>query len=136
MEIKFEEAGGLGYMGHNGGFQFRRISDLEYEYRATIQDFHLNSGGITHGGFIMTLLDSGLGTAVYRSLGGGKRIATIALDVKFVAASGEGETLIGSARIIRRTQSMVFVRGELRSDNKIIATGDGIWKILAPRKGK
>ena len=74
MGIKFEEAGHIGYKGHNGGFQFRQISDSEYEYKATIQDFHLNSGGITHGGFIMTLMDSGLGTSVYQSLGGEKKI--------------------------------------------------------------
>jgi uncharacterized protein (TIGR00369 family) len=132
MEIKFEEAGHVGYMGYNGGFQFRQISDSEYEYRATIQDFHLNSSGITHGGFIMTLMDSGLGTSVYRSLGGDKRIATISLDVKFVAPSHKGDTLIGSARIIKKTRSMVFVRGELHVKDCIIATGDGIWKILTP----
>lgn len=132
MEIKFEEAGHLGYIGHNGGFQFRQISDSEYEYRATIQDFHLNSGGITHGGFIMTLMDCGLGTSVYHSLGGDKKIATISLDVNFVAPSHKGETLIGSARIIKKTRSMVFVRGELHVEDHIIATGDGIWKILTP----
>ena len=117
-------------MGHNGGFQFRQISDSEYEYRATIQGFHLNSGGITHGGFIMTLMDSGLGTSVYRSLGGNKRIATISLDVKFIAPSHQGESLIGTARIIKKTRSMVFVRGELFAADRVIATGDGIWKIL------
>ncbi len=132
MDITFEEVGHLGYMGHNGGFQFRQVSDLEYEYRATIQDFHLNNNGITHGGFIMTLMDSGLGTSVYRSLGGDKKIATISLDVKFVAPSHKGDILVGSARIIKKTRSMVFVRGELQVEDHVIATGDGIWKILTP----
>ena len=132
MGIKFEETGHIGYMGHNGGFQFRQISDSEYEFKATIQDFHLNSGGITHGGFIMTLMDSGLGTSVYQSLGGEKKIATISLDVKFVAPSHEGDILLGSAKIIKKTRSMVFVRGELQVEGHVIATGDGIWKILTP----
>lgn len=132
MEVQFEEAGHIGYMGHNGGFQFRQISDSEYEYRATIQDYHLNSGGITHGGFIMTLMDSGLGTSIYKSLGENKRIATISLDVKFVAPSNTGDTLIGSAKIIKKTRSMVFVRGELYLEGNVIATADGIWKILTP----
>jgi uncharacterized protein (TIGR00369 family) len=132
MDITFEEVGHLGYMGHNGGFQFRQISETEYEYRATIQDFHLNNSGITHGGFIMTLMDSGLGISVYRSLGGDKKIATISLDVKFVAPSHRGDVLAGSARIIKKTRSMVFVRGELQVEDHVIATGDGIWKILTP----
>ena len=132
MGTKFRKVGLIGYMGHNGGFQFRQISDSEYEYKATIQAFHLNSGGITHGGFIMTLMDSGLGTSVYQSLGGDKKIATISLDVKFVAPSREGDILVGSAKIIKKTRSMVFVRGELRLEDNVIATGDGIWKILTP----
>jgi len=127
---EFEVIGQVGYMGHNGALQFRRISELEFEYQAKIEEYHLNSGGITHGGYIMTLMDSGLGTAVFRLLGGEKRIATISLNVNFVAASHTGETLRGSARIIKKTRSMVFVRGELCVDDKIIATADGIWKIL------
>lgn len=132
METQFEETGLSGYMGHNGGFQIRKISDLEYEYRAAIQEFHLNNGGITHGGFIMTLMDSGLGTAVYRLLGGDTKIATISLDVKFVAPSREGEMLTGSAVIIKKTRSLVFVRGDLRVEDQVIATAEGIWKILTP----
>lgn len=131
MAADFEEAGLIGYMGHNGGFRFRQVSEAEYEFAAEVHSFHLNSGGITHGGYLMTLMDSGLGTAIYRMLGGEKRIATIALDVKFVAPSHEGDILHGSAAIIRKTRSMVFIRGELRVGDTIIATAEGIWKILS-----
>lgn len=130
MKIEFQEVGHLGFMKHNGGFQFREVSDTEFEFRATVQDFHLNSGGITHGGFIMSLMDSGLGTAVYRSLGANTRIATISLDVKFIAPSNAGDVLLGSAEILRRTRSMVFVRGDLYRGKHLVATADGIWKIL------
>ena len=130
MEEKFRKAGSIGYMGHNGGFQFRQVADMEYEYKATVQDFHLNSAGITHGGFIMTLMDSALGTSVYHFLGEHKRIATISLDVKFVAPSYKGDLLVGSAKLIKKTSSMVFVRGELLVEGNVIATGDGIWIIL------
>jgi len=130
MDADFEEVGRLGYMGHNGGFMFRQVGDKEYEFKATIEEYHLNPGGISHGGYIMTLLDSGMGSAVYRQLSGDKRIATISLDVKFVAPSYKGNTLVGRARIIKKTRSMVFCQSELRVGSNIIATGDGIWKIL------
>jgi len=130
MEPAFEEIGRFGYMGHNGGYKFRQKTETDFEYQVNVQDVHLNSGGITHGGYIMTLLDSGMGSAVHRSLGGKRRIVTIALDVKFVAASQLGDTLVGSARIIRTTRTLVFARGELRVNDKVVATADGIWKIL------
>lgn len=131
ITTEFEDIDRDGYMGHNGGLQFSQMTESDYTFRAEIQKIHLNSGDITHGGYIMTLMDSGLGTAVHRLLGGKKRIATISLDVKFVAASREGEILTGSASIIRKTRSMVFVRGDLRVGNRIVATADGIWKILS-----
>lgn len=133
MEGRFEEVARTGYMAHNGGFQLRRVSDSEFEFKALVQDYHLNSGGITHGGFITALMDSGLGTSVYRFLGGERRIATISLDVKFVAPSFKSETLLGSAKIVKKTSSMVFVRGELYVEGKVIATADGIWKILVSK---
>ncbi|MFW2364954.1 MAG: PaaI family thioesterase [Desulforhopalus sp.] len=130
MKTEFQEVARFGFMKHNGGFQFREVSKSEFEYKTTIQDMHLNSGGITHGGYIMSLMDSGLGTAVYRTLDPNDRAATISLDVKFIAASNVGDTLIGSAKILKKTRSLVFVSGELRRGQTLVATADGIWKIL------
>ena len=117
-------------MKHNGGMEFRRVSESAYQYQATVKELHLNPGGITHGGFLMSLLDSGMGTAAYRSLGGEKRIATIAFDVKFIAASTTGDVLLGTAKVLRKTRSLVFMRGEIHCVNNLIATAEGIWKVL------
>lgn len=117
-------------MKHNGGMEFRKISETEYQYRVVIQEIHLNPGGITHGGFIMSLLDSGMGTAAHRALGSHARAATISFDVKFISASTTGDTLLGTALVLRKTRSLVFMRGEVRSGQSLIATAEGIWKVL------
>ena len=52
-----------GFMKHNGGVLFKTISKNEYEFKTTINAIHLNSAGITHGGFIAALVDAGVGTA-------------------------------------------------------------------------
>jgi len=49
-----------GFMKHNGGLLFRNISENEYEFKANITENHLNSAGITHGGFIAAFVDAGL----------------------------------------------------------------------------
>lgn len=117
-------------MKHNGGLEFRKISESEYQYKALVRDIHLNPGGITHGGFIMSLLDSGMGTAAFRCLGGQSRIATISFDVKFISASSTGDVLLGAAKVLRKTRSLVFMHGEIRCGDKLIATAEGIWKVL------
>ncbi len=82
-------------MKHNGGLEFRTISESVYQFRARVQDIHLNPGGITHGGFIMSLMDSGMGTAAHRALGAHARAATISFDVKFISASKTEDILLG-----------------------------------------
>jgi uncharacterized protein (TIGR00369 family) len=130
MNETFQQISLVGFMKHNGGLLFRQISVSDYQFKALVQDFHLNPGGITHGGFIMSLMDSGMGTAAHRVLGAQARAATISLDVKFIAASTTGDLLMGTAKILRKTRSLVFVQGEVRCGERLISTAEGIWKVL------
>jgi len=127
---EFQKVSTKGFMHHNGGLLFREVSALEYQFTTTIEDIHLNPGGTTHGGFIMTFLDSGMGNGAHRSSGSQKRIATISLDVKFIAGSKAGAVLLGTARVLKKTRSLIFMQGEIRSGEKLIATAQGIWKII------
>lgn len=130
MNQDFRDITSCGFMKHNGGLEFRKISDSDYEFKTTIQEYHLNSGGITHGGFIMSLLDTGLGTAAHRVLAPNTRAATITFDVKFISGSTAGDTLVGSAKVLKQTRSLVFVQGDIKCGETLIATAEGIWKIL------
>ncbi len=117
-------------MKHNGGLEFRTISESDYQFRARVQVIHLNPGSITHGGFIMSLMDSGMGTAAHRALGANARAATISFDVKFISASKTGDLLLGTAKVLKKTRSLVFMQGEIRCGERLIATAEGIWKVL------
>jgi uncharacterized protein (TIGR00369 family) len=130
MNNTFEQISVIGFMKHNGGMEFRTVSETDYQFRTTVQDIHLNPGGITHGGFIMSLMDSGMGTAAHRVLAKNARAATISFDVKFISASKTGDVLLGTAKVLRKTRSLVFMQGELRSGEQLIATAEGIWKVL------
>ncbi len=130
MDDTFQQISRVGFMKHNGGMEFRKISVSDYQFRAMVQEIHLNPGGITHGGFIMSLMDSGMGTAAHRALGPQARAATISFDVKFISASTVGDLLLGSATVLKKTRSLVFMQGEIRSGERLIATAEGIWKVL------
>ena len=78
---EFRNISKVGFMKHNGGLEFRKISDDEYEFKTEIQDYHINAGGVTHGGFIMSMLDSGMGTAAHQVIEG--KAVTISLEYKF-----------------------------------------------------
>ena len=118
-----------GFMKHNGGLFFRKISKDEYEFKSTVNENHLNAAGITHGGYIASLIDAGAGTAAHKSADSGPCV-TISLDLKFISAARLNDELIGKTKIQKKTKSMVFLTCELKSENKIIATASGVWKIL------
>ena len=130
MSDKFEQISTKpGFMKHNGGILFRNISETEYEFKTTINENHLNAAGITHGGFICSLIDAGAGTAAHRSAGQAPCV-TVSLDLKFIATTKIGDEIVGFTKILKKTKSMVFLICHLKSRDKIIASASGIWKIL------
>ena len=121
-----------GFMKHNGGVLFRTISEKEYEFKSIINQNHLNAAGITHGGYLSALIDAGSGTAAHRAAGNVPCV-TISLDLKFIGASREGDEIKGNTKILKKTNTLVFLFCELKCDNKIITSASGVWKILSKR---
>ncbi len=130
MENEFEQISiKPGFMKHNGGVLFRKISKTEYEFKSTINKIHLNAAGITHGGYLSALIDAGSGTAAHRASDNSPCV-TISLDLKFIGASKEGDEITGFTKILKKTNTLIFLFCELKSNNKIIASASGVWKIL------
>ena len=118
-----------GFMKHNGGVLFRGISETEYEFKSLINENHLNSAGITHGGYLSALIDAGAGTAAHRTANNAPCV-TISLDLKFIGASKVGDEIIGNVKILKKTKTLVFLFCELKCKDKIITSASGVWKIL------
>ena len=130
MSKKFEQISlKPGFMKHNGGVLFKNISETEYEFKSIINEQHLNAAGITHGGYLSALIDAGAGTAAHRSANNAPCV-TISLDLKFIGASKVGDEIIGNVKILKKTNTLVFLFCELRCNKKIITSASGVWKIL------
>ena len=130
MTDKFEQISNEpGFMKHNGGILFRKISDTEFEFKATIDENKLNSAGITHGGYICSIIDAGSGTAAHRASNNSPCV-TITLDIKFIDSTKIGDEIIGFTKIQKVTKSMVFLICHLKSNQRLIASASGVWKKL------
>ncbi|MDC1146508.1 PaaI family thioesterase [Candidatus Pelagibacter sp.] len=130
MSNKFEQISiKPGFMKHNGGVLFRNISETEYEFKTTINENHLNLAGITHGGYLSALIDAGAGTAAHRAADNAPCV-TISLDLKFIGTSKVGDEVTGFTKILKKTNTLVFLFCELTCNDKIITSASGIWKIL------
>jgi len=70
-------------------------------FTAKPQEFHYNLGGVAHGGFACTLLDSALGCAVTSLLPAGKSCTTLDLQVRFIRPlTRETGTLRCAAKVL------------------------------------
>ena len=118
-----------GFMKHNGGLLFRNVSETEYEFKSTINENHLNAARITHGGYLAALIDAGAGTSAHRAANNASCV-TISLDLKFISASKTGDQILGKTKILKKTNTLIFLFCELICNDKIIASASGIWKIL------
>ena len=133
MSEKFEQISlKQGFMKHNGGVMFRNISVNEYEFKSTINENHLNTAGITHGGYLSALVDAGAGTAAHRAADNAPCV-TISLDLKFIGISKIGDEILGHVKILKKTRTLVFLFCELTCNDKIITSASGVWKILKPK---
>ena len=130
MTDKFEQISNKpGFMKHNGGILFRKISDTEFEFKTTIDENKLNSAGITHGGYICSIIDAGSGTAAHRASNNSPCV-TITLDIKFIDSTKIRDEIIGFTKIQKVTKSMVFLICHLKSNQRLIASASGVWKKL------
>jgi uncharacterized protein (TIGR00369 family) len=108
---------------------WERVVDGHSEYALPTEDKHHNRRGLVQGGVIMTFADRTCGM-VARLVTGKPTMATAQLDVHFMEAGRIGELLTSRPRVVRATRSLVFVSTEVTVDKRVIAMGNGVFKIL------
>lgn len=113
----------IGPLWQRGGGQ-----DIAFGFLA--QEKHLNRRGVVHGGMLMAFADQALGLTA-RELTGGLPQATIQLDTHFIAPAVAGEFITVRAEVVRRTRSILFMRGTLDVAERAVASSQGIWKVLS-----
>ena len=118
-----------GFMKHLGGLELKQISETQYEFIVEVKEIHLNTGKIAHGGFLSSIADTGMGTAAHR-VAGDKRCVTINLDMKFISAGLLGDKLKGKVKILKKTNTLIFISCEISNSSDIVSSASGTWKIL------
>lgn len=93
----------------------------------------LNNGrGVIHGGILATYMDHSLGRTVREAVGR-VPIATIQLDLHYLAPGDMNLFVEVRGDITRQTRSVVFIRGMLTQGGKPVLAASGIWKVLSPK---
>ena len=100
--------------------------------RLSVDNRHLRSRGIAHGGVIATLLDTAMGIAVSEQTPDGFFPVTAQLDTKFIRPAWDGEDVLATGEVCHRGSQTAVARGELRTaDGVLVATGSGTFVFVA-----
>ncbi|WP_250464844.1 MULTISPECIES: PaaI family thioesterase [unclassified Caballeronia] len=111
------------------GVELVKAADGEAEVRLALENAHLNTWGIAHGGVTMTLLDSALALAARSLAGNGIGVVTVEMKVNFMQP-GRGE-LRGIGRVLHRSTTMAYCEGEVRdSEGHFVAKALGTFKYM------
>ena len=111
------------------GVQLVKAADGESEVRMPLQDAHMNTWGIAHGGVTMTLLDAALALAARSVAGDGIGVVTVEMKVNFMQP-GRGE-LRATGRVLHRSTTMAYCEGEIRdSEGHFVGKALGTFKYM------
>jgi len=108
---------------------WRREENGQPRFAFVVAPKHLNRAGNLHGGMLMTVADQSMAMTA-RVATGGKRHATIELNIQFVGGVKVGEFVESQPEVVRATRSLVFMQAKMFVGPRLVVTTNGIWKIL------
>lgn len=92
--------------------RYERYDDGKVRCAMVLEARHCNTGGIAHGGLMMTFADYAT-FAIARQEIGGPGGATVSMNHDFCSPARAGQLLEAEADVVRESRSMVFMRGRL-----------------------
>ena len=122
-----------GYSKQVGGLKSKKIDSSHFEYETEVKEMHLNTAGMSHGGFLTFIADTGIVNAAHQSADD-KRCVTISLEMKFISAAKLGDKLVAKVKVQKKTKTLVFLTCEIINAEGIVAVTSGVWKILKINK--
>lgn len=95
------------------------------------QPHQCNPFGELHGGFIMALADFVCAYALLRGPEPVPTVVTVQLGSQMIASARLGDWVEVRARLRRQGRSIAFVVCEFTVGDRLIATADGVFRILS-----
>jgi uncharacterized protein (TIGR00369 family) len=97
-----------------------------------IEEKHLNTRGVAHGGMLVTLADSALGIAIAMSRSPPHPMVTVNLSADFADAAREGDWVEARVDVQKIGKRLAFASCHLWVGEKRILRASGIFAHVAP----
>jgi uncharacterized protein (TIGR00369 family) len=116
---------------HALGVEFLGMGEGEACVALNLEERHMNSWHVAHGGVVMTLLDvvmSMAGRSLDPDARGG---VTVEMKTSFVQPGGHaGGRIVAKGKAFHRSTTMCFCEGEAWNGDKLVAKAMGTFKFV------
>jgi acyl-CoA thioesterase len=112
------------------GFRYIVVDDNEAVVEADPGPEHCNGGGIVHGGFLASLLDTTTGWAVHARTPTGAAAPHVHLTVQYIRAAKPGTTLICRGRCVALGRRVGSTEAEITQAGVVVARAVGTHAVL------
>lgn len=114
-------------------FKIERVEyrDGHSKLKMVIEDRHLRTFGIAHGGVTATLLDSVMGSAAHSTAPENHYVVTVQLNLNYIRPAWNGSTMIAIGEVLHKGLQTCVTRGEIRrEDDTLIASGTATFMYV------
>ncbi len=94
-----------------------------------VEAHHCNMRRIIHGGMLMTFADAAIGQAMWDMTDRAPSV-TLNMQSQFLKPAKIGELIEVTPTLVRKTRSLVFLRGDFQVAGETIFAVTSVWKLL------
>lgn len=110
---------------------YRRFHDGQGVMGFRVEEAHTNGMANAHGGMLMTFADMAWGHVV--SVETSSYWVTVRLTCDFLSSARTGNWVEGAGEVLSRADELYLVRGQVWCGERVLMTGTGVFKPIAPR---
>jgi len=100
-------------------------------FEMTVDEKHLRTLGLMHGGVTATLLDTAMGYAAVTVAPEDRQVVTVQLNLNYVRPAWKSERLVATGEIRHSGRQTAVAHGELRTaDGTLVASGSATMMFV------
>jgi len=97
-----------------------------------VAEHHLNPHRVVHGAVVYALADTGMGAALYPTLGEGELCATIEVKINYFKPATAGK-LVCLTELVNRGKAVANLESRVLLGEVLVAKANGNYAIFTPR---
>jgi uncharacterized protein (TIGR00369 family) len=123
------------YLSQNGPLYYKKV-DGKLVLGLRIEERHTNMRGIVHGGMLVTLADSALGSVLFTARKPPQPMVTVSLTTDFIESAHPGDWVEAHVDVLRIGSRLAYANCHLHVGERRILRASAVFAVVPEIKPK